>query len=292
MKNFIKYYYNLSINEFRKIDEYYILYADGVTYKFLPFLGDIDRLYNNYMTLSKINRYCHEIIFNKDNVFITIYDSIPYILIRYNKNINEKIKIENIINYDTVVYENFELNWKELWENKIDYYEYQISQLGIKYPIVKNSFSYYIGLSETAISLLNYVNSKNIMGYISHSRIEYNESINDFLNPVNIVIDSRIRDISEFIKLNYLNQNIGIDDVFNIINSINLTYDEAILLLSRLIYPSYYFDIYDKIIQEKVSEEKIELYIKKNTYYEVFIKKVYKYLYDNFKIVEIEWLIN
>lgn len=292
MKNFIKYYYNLLISDFRKIEDYFIFDISGIKYKFLPFYGDFDKLYKNYVTLNRSNRYCHEIILNKDNQFITIYDSVPYLLIRYNKSINSKLKIEDITNYDTIIYGEFELNWKRLWEEKIDYYEYQISQLGFKYPMIRSSFSYYIGLSETAISLLNYVNTKNIRGYISHNRIKYNENINDFLDPTNIIIDSRIRDIGEFIKLNYINQSIKIDEVFKILSDINITYDESLLLLSRLIYPSYYFDTYDKIIQGKVREEKIEVYIRKNAYYEAFIKQIYKYLYNRFRIIEVEWLMN
>ena len=38
-----------------------------------------------------------------------------------------------------------------------DYYEMQLEEVGIKYPILKQSFNYYLGLSEIAINLLNYL---------------------------------------------------------------------------------------------------------------------------------------
>ena len=42
-----------------------------------------------------------------------------------------------------------------MWIRKIDYFEYQISQFGKKYPIIRESFNYYVGLAENGISLLN-----------------------------------------------------------------------------------------------------------------------------------------
>ena len=48
--------------------------------------------------------------------------------------------------------------------------------------------------------------------------------------------------------------------------------------------------MYDKIIQEKISEEKIEYYTKKNESYESFLKTIYNYFKINYKIPEIEWL--
>ena len=70
----------------------------------------------------------------------------------------------------------------------------------------------------------------------------------------------------------------------------NFNYSESLMFFARLLYPSYYFDMYDQIIQNKISEEKINFYIKKNSYYEEFLKIIYKYLKNKFKVPEIEWL--
>ncbi len=290
MKNLINYYYNLIISDFRKIDDYYNFDVNNIKYCFLPFEGDITYLQKIYSTLYRSNKYCHEIVINKDNSILTIYENKPYILLKKMFNINRKITFEEIVNYDTLVYDEAVLNWKELWEQKIDYYEYQMNQFGFKYKILKNSFNYYIGLSETAISLLNYVDNKLIDFYISHKRITNDDNCDYFFNPMNIIIDSRVRDIAEYIKVNYLNQLIDFNQVINILNSIKLNYSENILLLSRLLYPSQYFDIYDRIIQEKISEEKAIFYIKKNLYYEDFLKKIYKYLKNKQRMPEIQWL--
>lgn len=290
MKNLINYYYNIIINDFRKIDDYYLFEIDGIKYAFLEYDGNIDELYKTYTMVINNNKYCHEIIMNKDNKIVTFYLNKPYILIKKNIYLSSLVTIDEIINYDIIVYESKKIIWDKLWMNKIDYYEYQMSELGNKYKKLYESFNYYIGLSECAINLLNYLNNDSIKLYITHKRIMYKENMDDFLNPMNIIMDTRVRDIAEYFKINYIYNNIKTEDIINSLNILNLDYNECILLLSRLIYPSYYFDIYDKIIQEKISEDKINFYIEKNVYYETFLKDIYKYLKSKYKLPNIEWL--
>lgn len=290
MKNLINYYYGLLVNNFKKINEKYIFEIDNINYEFIPFYGDVNQFYKNYLLLINNNKYCHEIIFNKDRNFLTLYNNIFYVLIKKNICIDKKVDLNEILSYDIPVHKEKNSNWKQLWKDKIDYYEYQMSQLAVKYKILKKSFDYYIGLSESAISLLNYIQEKEIKYYVCHKRINLNENLDEFFNPANIIIDNRTRDIAEYIKINYLNKKINEKQIFCYLDTINFSYEESLMFLSRLLYPSYYFDIYDQIIQEQISEEKIKPYIEKNTDYEVFLKKIYNYIKNKYKIPEIEWL--
>lgn len=292
MKNFINYYYNLLVSEVRKIDELYILNINNIEYEFTPYYGDSNKLYEKYLIVINNGRYLHEIIFNRNNSIISIYENKPYILLKKNLNSSEKIDLNFMLNYDVMLNENSNIQWKNMWIEKIDYYEYQIKEMGFKYKIVKKSFNYYIGLSELAISILNYVKYDELKSYIAHRRIKFKETISSFCNPLNIVIENRVRDISEYIKINYINEAINLEEVFGFIDKINLNRSEALLMLARLIYPSYYFDIYDKIIQGKIDENKISIYIEKNTYYESFLKKIYIFFKQKYIIPEIEWLEN
>lgn len=292
MKNLINYYYGLIINNFKKVNESFIFEINDKRYEFIPFYGDINILYKNYSIIINNNKYCHEIVFNKDKQLLTFYNNKPYILLIKKIYIDKRVDLNEIINYDVPVYEINTLNWKKLWKDKIDYYEYQMSQLSVKYKKLKESFNYYVGLSETAISLLNYIDTKNIKYYICHKRINQNEKLDDFFSPTNFVIDSRLRDIAEYIKINYLNETISDNEIFNFLDDFCFNYTESLLFLARLLYPSYYFDIYDQVIQDKISEEKIEFYIKKNTIYEAFLKKIYDYIKNKYRIPEIEWLEN
>lgn len=198
--------------------------------------------------------------------------------------------MEDIIKYSISIYAPYEFNWKVLWENKIDYYEYQISQLGIKYKLLKESLGYYIGLSENAINLLNFVNSKKVKGYVCHKRIKYKDSLDEFLNPVNVVIDNRMRDIAEYVKAQFFYAEFRETWVFDYLEQANLSYDEGLIFLSRLLYPSYYFDLYDEVIQGKLSEERVNTCIKKSVQYEHFLKKIYIFLKRMYNIPEVEWL--
>lgn len=289
MKNLINYYYNILIDEFKKIDNYFVFKSNNNYYEFLPLESDINLFYKTY-ALVKTYKYCHEVIVNKDNSIITYYENMPYVLIKKDLISKRALNIDDILEYDIPVFNKYEMNWKNLWKEKNDYYEYQINQLGFKYPIIRQNFSYYLGLSELAINILNYVDNDQIKSYISHKRINYKESLDKFYNPINLMIDSRVRDVSEYLKINYLNNNLDINNVYNILNNINFSYDESLLLLARLFYPSYYFDIYDKIIQGKCTEEKVLKYTKKNAYYETFLKSIYTYIRNRYNIPEIEWL--
>ena len=292
MKNLINYYYGILVRDFKKINEKFVFVENNKIYEFFPFYGNANKFYKNYLTLINNNKYCHEVIFNKDKNILTFYDNKPYLLLRKNINIEKKVDIDEIINYDVQVYGNYSLDWKKLWMEKIDYYEYQMSQLGVKYKKLKCSFDYYVGLSENAINLLNYINEKDIKYYICHRRISVNEKLDNFFNPLGIVIDSRVRDIAEYIKMMYFNNDIDIERVKYYIYVLNFDNAESLLFLARMIYPSYYFDMYDQIIQEKINEEKIEIYTKKNVSYETFLRKIYVYIKSKSKIPQIEWLEN
>lgn len=292
MKNLINYFYNLIVNDFRKIDNYYLFEIDNIKYAFLEYDGNVNELYNMYTIIINNNKYCHEIVFNKDNRIVTFYQNKPYILIKKNIYLNTFVTLAEIINYDVPIYVEKERKviWDELWMNKIDYYEYQMNELGNKYQKLKLSFNYYVGLSECAINLLKYLNNDNIKFYITHKRIMYKEKTDELLNPINLIIDTRVRDIAEYFKINYINNNYNVQDIIKEIDMLNLDYNESILLLSRLMYPSFYFDLYDKIIQEKIDESKIDFYIEKNVYYETFLRYIYKFLKSKYKIPNIEWL--
>lgn len=292
MKNLINYYYNLILTKYKKNEEEFFFVVDNINYVFLPVYEDINILYKKYLLINSNKRYCHEIIINKDKSIVTLYDGKPYILLRKKFYLNDLITLDDIIEYDILIYDAEKLGWKEMWKSKIDYYEYQINQLGIKYKCLKQCFNYYVGITETALSLLNLVDYNKVDFYICHKRIMYKEHMDTFYNPLNIIIDSRTRDIAEYLKINYLNDEIDLNDTIACIDRLNFSYNEIILLLARLLYPSYYFDMHDKIVQGKLNEEKLQILTKKNAKYEAFLKEIYKYIRLSFGIPEIEWLTN
>ena len=292
MKNFIKYYYDLDMENYTEINNNINFVIDGAQYELTKYSGNINHLIYIYSILITYNVYCHEIILNKYDSIITKYNNDDYVLIKKHINDTGYVTLNTIYNYDVFIHSDKKLNWKALWEEKLDYYEYQISELGLKYNKLRESFGYYLGLCECAISLLNYANINNIRINISHKRINYKEEMVDFTNPLNITIDNITRDIASCIKSNAIYGNINIDYFIKYIDKINLTSDEYILFMARLLYPSYYFDVYDKIIQGIIPEETIETIIKKSDSFELLLKKLYTYIKKKSNIPVINWLQN
>ena len=69
-----------------------------------------------------------------------------------------------------------------------------------------------------------------------------------------------------------------------------LNNEDAIFFLSRMIYPSYYFDLCEKIIYENINENELSIILDRANNYEKFLKKIYHILSDTFIIPNIEWL--
>ena len=291
MKNTINYYYNIMPLSIHQFNENYIITINNYKYIFMPFYGNINNLILIYNFLTTNNIYCHEIIYNKDQNIITNIKNKPYVLLKVHYNNNMLINENNIISYNFQKKKKKKCNWYQLWCQKLDYYECQIREYGKKHPIIRNSFGYYNGLCETAISLLANTKIKNINMYINHQRIQNNMNELEFYNPLNLVIDTKTRDISEYYKNKFFLEENIINDIDKYIKNSNLNYDEMILFYTRLIYPSYYFDTYDKIIQGKIKEEKLLFYINQSNKYEQFLKKIYLIINKYYKLPEIEWII-
>ena len=89
----------------------------------------------------------------------------------------------------------------------------------------------------------------------------------------------------------YTDGNSTINEFSKSINYLNMSDYEANMFFARLLYPSYYFDIYEKAIENNNDEELLDIISKVNEY-ELFLKNVYYLLSKKYKIEKIEWLVN
>ena len=293
MKNTINYYYNLNINTIHQKEKNYYFKVDNKNYLLLKCsnIEELDDIYRLNMYLSQILPV-HRIVLNVNNEVITKINDSNYLLLELFSN-NNKINLNNIIELSNIripfsVDKLKRNDWYNLWIKKVDYFEYQLSQIGKKYPLIRESFNYYIGLAENAIILVNNIDFNNIPLGLSHRRIT-NMSFNLY-NPLNIVIDARIRDVCEYFKFCFFN-NIDISmelELFLSYNSFNI--DEVKLFLARMFFPTYYFDLYEKIIDNEIDESEIKKVIIKADNYEKILKQVYYHFKNN--QINIEWLEN
>ena len=291
MKNALLYYYNLSIDTIHQNENKYYFNVNNKSYFLIECynIEEINEIYKLNKYLSEISSV-YKIVLNKNNTEITNINNKNYILIELN-NKKKQINLSDIIELNNIYipYNKSKLrrdNWYELWTNKVDYIEYQISQTGKKYPIIRDSFNYYIGLAETAIAIVKNTKLDNIMLGLCHRRIKMTAF--DLYNPLNIIIDFRMRDICEYFKYCFF-QNIDIYKELNEFLRYNkLSIEESRLFFARMLFPTYYFDLYEKIINENLDESEIKKIIFKVNKYEEILQYIYFYFKNN--NLSIEWL--
>lgn len=302
VNNTITYYYDIRVDKIKENkDNEYLIYSGSDIYKFMIYnrsSDDIFDLYNLNKEMINNNYIVDEIILNKNNNLLTNFDNKPFILIKLD--IRKYSNKHNFNYYNNVIkLEKFKkinrCDWISMWCEKIDYYEYQISQFGNKYPILGENLPFFIGISENAIQYLiyNINNNYTTKPVVSHKRLFFYDYVEDFYNPLNIIIDSRVRDVAEYIKNMYFNGQFNLDYVKRLIYFSNFSRDEFILLFSRLLFPSYYYDQYDEIINNGEDEKKIINIIDKIDGFLDVIREIYFYIVNDIRIYipQIEWLI-
>jgi len=298
MKNLLLYNYNIDIDDFENLQSgdiaFYIDYNKFYFLKVRQVKEDIKTIYD-YISKT-INNY-HYVIKNRFNDLFTEDGQDVYILLKVNGPEHAEITLYDIVNSQVSIDENKlntikRNNWNTLWSEKIDYLEYQISELGKNHPIVLNSFSYYVGLAENAIEYFNLIDASKIPLVLSHKRVTYPNISLNYNNPLNLVVDYRIRDISEYIKSEFFEGQNVLKDLTWLVGKNVLSSHEYNLLYARLLYPSYYFDTLTYILEKNTDEDKLLKYIDKVVEYEILLKSVWKLFSRKCSMFKIEWLTN
>lgn len=306
MKNILIYYYNLQPQNIHQKDDMYYFKFNNQKYYMLPVYRNNDEMVSIYeINRELINKkfLVHEIILNKDNNILVEFNGLNYILLKSYLKENRKVSLKdinflesntNIIKKDTILNKS---NWISLWENKNDYLEYQISQLGINHPVVVDFFAYYIGLAENAILYAKNatIDTKpdildNLV--ICHKRITNNSTLFDLFNPLEFIIDHRTRDIAEYIKFKFFYDKVNLwDEIHKYFSNNNLSLYGVKMFYARLLYPTYFFDIYDDILDGRQSEKNLVHIVERQEEYEEFLADIFMFLKTKYNISEIEWLI-
>ena len=306
MKETLEYYYNLDIDNLEELDGKYHIKQENQDFFFVFYnrgLEELDDIIGvcNEMFFKGIN--VHEIIRNRNNSFLTKVNEYNYVLFKVN-NLSEEYDIFDMVNISNKLILNnnksslYRNNWGSLWSDKIDFFEYQVRELGIEKSVVKSSFSYYVGLAENAISYVNNailkyggVSSGRIV--LSHRRVFYPNYKLNYMNPLSFVFDLEVRDVAEYLKSMFFKQDVEycLDELKSYLSIRKLNVYEYHMFYARLLYPSYYFDIYDSVMNKNVSEEELVKIVKRSNDYEHFLKKTYLEMSKYVRLDKIDWLI-
>ena len=285
MENLLLLYYGIITNYiYKKKTKFYFKYNDNIyileelqtgydlnTLEYLKYDSDYYKVvrnkYGDYVTKIYSNNY---VLLEKSNSKRNIYDNIID---------NLKRPVDNI--------KNNKADWIELWTKKLDYYE-SLPIITSNYKIINESLKYYIGMGETAISYIkyNFINRKEQM-VISHKRI----NLEDYYNPVNTIVDYRPRDIAEFLKTIFLNGDYKKNDIITMFEKMDFNQNEYILLYGRMLFPNFYFDIIDQVINNKKEEKEIYKIVAASSEYEFFLNKIYEIICRKIKIPKINWIL-
>jgi len=302
MKQTLEYYYSLNIDEVMLEKGTYHFVYNNEDYYFVFYnrpTKDLEDIVECSRELKSKKIECHDIILNNKGNILTLIDEANYILLKvYNKekvfSIVDIIDMNKKVKLSSGSRRRYVNNWAKLWSEKIDYIETQLNEIKFNRVII-SSVDYYIGLCENAIYYINLINQKYTLSsedniVLSHKRIYYpNYSLN-YLNPLSFVFDLEVRDVAEYIKCCFFEGDDAFLELQTFLRSKPLTIYSYNMLYARLLYPSYYFDLYENYLTQK-DLEKILKVISKSTDYEKFLKKAYKEISLYASLESINWLI-
>ena len=279
MENMIEYYYNIKIDNISKKNNNYIIKSKN-NILVLKEIYNIDNINNIYNLCNNLN--INTIIYNKENNLFTNINNKLYSLILIKRvSILTLPNISNLSNININIIPQLERNnWEILWADRIDFLEEYIYQNINKYPLIRESSDYFIGLSENAISYL--VNTKREVqkdNFLDKKVISHISLSNSLYNPFNIIFDHKSRDIAEYIKYSFFIKNTNIykelDEYFK---HNNYSKYGIQVMYSRVLYPNFYFNTIDKIINNELKEQYLNTIINKIEEYQEYLYSIHLYL--------------
>lgn len=299
MNNIINFYYGIYVIDLYELEDKYVFKYNDKNYYFMEYdrnPEDIKSLIEICIELKKRNILTNEFVCNKFNEYLVPYNNKFYVLIKNNVS-------EYKINYNDILYiQNSTIgilfnknitrtNYIDLWKKKIDFYESKIHSY--KHHLINKTIDYYIGLGENAISYIvnNDIKINNIV--LSHRRINEKMSSFDFYNPINYILDNRGRDLADYIKELFFYNETSEEVLISFLYYMNLNREEYILFLSRMLYPTYYFDLIDRILIHNEDEDILKNIINRTNDYIKLLKKIIYYINYTLRmnIPVIEWII-
>lgn len=282
MKEFIEYNYDLRCDDlailnnllyFRHLDKFYIISnfnRDEVEFeKVLNYL-----ISNNLKSL--------KVVMNKKGSYISEFNGKKYVVMESdceNEIIDFPICIGGLINENNY--------WNEIWENRVVQLEKHKSELSLNKDIFY-ILNYYIGLIEICIYnynlLIRKYGQKNDLS-IQHNRIEFPMYSFSYYNPVNYLFDFEFRDFAEYLKMRFFYSDFSTDEAISVIDNYNFDNFSINMFFVRLIYPTYFLELYDMQNKNNVYSDLFYDLLKKSSQYENFILKLITAMSSKYEII-------
>lgn len=236
-------YYQINITEL--LDNYFVYNQQHYYLATTPLQDGIEENYNNYIMQLNVSGFsvvvnCYNNIFSEGCVLYTFnlqtIDANKFLITAGNVN-DKRTSIESI---------------KQQWCNKIDDARLSICKYASRvslneYYVILSYF--YQGMAENAVIVLNHIiqNNKSTLLPVNLQHTICNTMYNYIVNPHNLIIAPRTRDIIMLYKSN----NISLIDIREFIYNNKLSDVEIQYMYARILYPSEFFGmVFSKNIDE------------------------------------------
>lgn len=304
MKENILYAYHMEASHLKEFHDYSSFQFQGKTFYFTKLKRnqkEFQELLQVMQELLQKNIPILTFVQNVQGSFVTMVGSDAYVLMEVQEETIE-YGLLDILDFQNKLVLNhrhsslYRNEWANLWSQKVDYFEYQMHELGKNYPILLNSFSYYVGLAENAICYARNVRNSfpdiERPVVLSHRRVIYPNVRLNFYNPLNLIFDLEVRDIGEYLKsMFFQEQEEALIDLKAYIDLRKPDAYSSSMLFARLLYPSYYFDLHERIMEADEKEEKLLPIIDQVEAYELFLKKAWNLLNSYSPIEPVAWIL-
>lgn len=244
-------------------------------------LEQIDLL-NNYKV--NFNDY-YNIVSTKYGDYKILYKNKYYVVLEYKEFSLDLYQL--IIEDKKKVVSSGKIDWRDKWINRSEYIMNTYSSYRNKNKVIDNCIDYYFGLLESSICYLNGFNYENVNLYVQHAKMSYF----DYFNPFNIRIDVKERDFSNFLKYIFFDDKYNESYVRSIIEK-NITNYDFNLVVARLIYPDYYFDLFDDYLinSDDKTLDLIKKIVNRVDEYEKYVYMICNYVKLNIQIKNVDYL--
>ena len=282
MKEFIEYNYDLRCDDlavlnnllyFKHLDKFYII--SNFNRDEVEFEKVLNYLINNNLKSLKV-------VMNKNGSYISEFNGKKYVVMESdceNEIIDFPICIGGLINENNY--------WNEIWENRVVQLEKHKSELSLNKDIFY-ILNYYIGLIEICIYnynlLIRKYGQKNGLS-IQHNRIEFPIYSFSYYNPVNYLFDFEFRDFAEYLKMRFFYSDFSTDEAISVIDNYNFDNFSINMFFVRLIYPTYFLELYDMQNKNNVYSDLFYDLLKKSSQYENFILKLITAMSSKYEII-------
>jgi len=269
MKNVIEYFYRMEVEQIKCINDKYYFIFDNTNYLFEEYKNkpSIDVL----LETQKYYEF-HKIVPSVDGRIFINYENKNYILFKINLKNNRKIILDDVIYVSKLNLKSNTMpkNWGNLWSKKVDAFENYIINKDKIFEF-RGYYDYFVGMGENAILYYKYVKMDRIRCGFTYNRIDFNYTLYDLYNPLNVIISPIVRGIAEYLKSCFFyGDKIDVD----LLLDLDINYYEKMLFISRMLFPTQFFDLYKTGKEE--DRDKIQCIISFSTSYEKYLTSIFK----------------